>query len=322
MAQKIAMKKYKQAAIGAAALPADMYEPETDSSVQVPMNVENEEPPKTRLERKEEKKMIKEMLKESKPVEATKPKRKKQSVKTTRQKTIKETRAQIVKEFRPAKEPKKEKKLEKEEKIVLDDAYKEIQELVGKKKEEEKVKKSLRKIISRANVITGKKVVENIIDKLPDAYDKKRRKVERKQADKKWEEEKKELKDRIEKYEEGLENKKIKAEERKQKQIEKLALGGSSSSSSSNVFGMRGIEARPLPMPPQKVEKIENKKRSFWKAQNISVIKEQAEIRGHRFDDLETKGQKKVHGVLQSQKIQKGRLLRSIIQIIKNIIIL
>ena len=133
MAQKIAMKKYKQAPIGAAALPADMYEPEdiigwadesadikrarlknrtenyaatmiqklirgrkvreskiangADSSVQVPMNVENEEPPKTRLERKQEKKIIKQMFKEPPPdetqaqivpAEAIKPKRKKE----------------------------------------------------------------------------------------------------------------------------------------------------------------------------------------------------------------------------------------------------
>ena len=29
---------------------------------------------------------------------------------------------------------------------------------------------------------------------------------------------------------------------------------------------------------------------SFWKKQNITVIKTQAELRGHRFTDLETKG--------------------------------
>ena len=35
---------------------------------------------------------------------------------------------------------------------------------------------------------------------------------------------------------------------------------------------------------------IENKNRSFWKTQNITILKQQAELRGHRFTDLETKG--------------------------------
>ena len=29
---------------------------------------------------------------------------------------------------------------------------------------------------------------------------------------------------------------------------------------------------------------------SFWKSQNITILKQQAELRGHRFTDLETKG--------------------------------
>ena len=35
---------------------------------------------------------------------------------------------------------------------------------------------------------------------------------------------------------------------------------------------------------------IENKSMSFWKSQNITILKQQAELRGHRFTDLETKG--------------------------------
>ena len=35
---------------------------------------------------------------------------------------------------------------------------------------------------------------------------------------------------------------------------------------------------------------IENRNPSYWKKQNITVIKSQAELRGHRFTDLETKG--------------------------------
>ena len=38
------------------------------------------------------------------------------------------------------------------------------------------------------------------------------------------------------------------------------------------------------------IELIENKSKSFWNKQNISVIKAQAELRGYRFTDLETKG--------------------------------
>ena len=120
VAQKIAKAKYKQGPIGAAALSADMYEPEemddeNEASFQVPMVVENKEPPKTKLERKEKKRLIKEMLKESQ-AEATKPKRKKHSVKPTRLKTIKETRTQLVKELRPSKEPKKGKEISRKRK--------------------------------------------------------------------------------------------------------------------------------------------------------------------------------------------------------------
>ena len=126
------------------------------------------------------------------------------------------------------------------------------------------------------------------------------------------------MKDRIENFEERGRIQAENVEKRKQKQIEQLAQGGSSSSSGSNVFGMRGIEARPLPMPKHSIEKIENNKRSFWKGQTISVIKEQAEIRGHRFDDLETKGEKKVHGVLhKAKKFKKDDYLEILYKLLK-----
>ena len=89
-----------------------------------------------------------------------------------------------------------------------------------------------------------------------------------KDADKTWEEEKKELKDRIENYEERKRKQAENVEKRKQKQIEKLAQGGSSSSSSSNVFGMRGLEARPLPMPSA----IEQKAPSLMNLTNLTEI--------------------------------------------------
>ena len=38
------------------------------------------------------------------------------------------------------------------------------------------------------------------------------------------------------------------------------------------------------------VELIDNTNPNYWKKQNITVLKEQAELRGYRFTDLETKG--------------------------------
>ena len=151
---------------------------------------------------------------------------------------------------------------------MLDDAYEKIQELVGEKKEEEKVKKTLNRIIRKANDAVDKKVVEDIVASVPDAYDKKRRKVERKKADKKWEEEKKELKDRIDNFEERGRIQAENVEKRKQKQIEQLAQGGSSSSSGSNVFGMRGIQAQPLPMPSA----IQQKAPSLMNLTNLTEL--------------------------------------------------
>ena len=48
---------------------------------------------------------------------------------------------------------------------------------------------------------------------------------------------------------------------------------------------------------------IENTNPSFWKKQNIGVIKTQAELRGRRFTDLETKGEE--NGVI-GKKFEKN----------------
>ena len=64
----------------------------------------------------------------------------------------------------------------------------------------------------------------------------------------------------------------------------------SSSSSSSSTQRNHGIEL------------IENKSKSYWNKQTISVIKAQAELRGYIFTDVETKGE----GIF---KKYKGRLL-------------
>ena len=53
----------------------------------------------------------------------------------------------------------------------------------------------------------------------------------------------------------------------------------SSSSSSSSTQRNHGIEL------------IENKSKSYWNKQTISVVKAQAELRGYIFTDLETKGE-------------------------------
>ena len=55
-------------------------------------------------------------------------------------------------------------------------------------------------------------------------------------------------------------------------------------------------KAKPEPPPPVipikqvGVTIIENKSKSFWNGQNISVLKEQAQLRGHKFTDVEIKG--------------------------------
>ena len=38
------------------------------------------------------------------------------------------------------------------------------------------------------------------------------------------------------------------------------------------------------------IDIIDNKDRKWWEKQNITVLKQQAELRGHRFDELETTG--------------------------------
>ena len=62
------------------------------------------------------------------------------------------------------------------------------------------------------------------------------------------------------------------------------------------------------------MELIENNNKSFWKKQNLTVIKSQAELRGHRFTDLETKG-----GGVKSKfkKFKKNDYLEVLFKILK-----
>ena len=62
------------------------------------------------------------------------------------------------------------------------------------------------------------------------------------------------------------------------------------------------------------VELIENTTRSFWKKQNIGIIKVQAELRGRRFTDLETKGEE--NGVI-GNKFKKKEYLEALFEVLK-----
>ena len=59
---------------------------------------------------------------------------------------------------------------------------------------------------------------------------------------------------------------------------------------------------------------IENKSMSFWKSQNITILKQQAELRGHRFTDLETKG-----GGTKSKfkKFKRAEYLETLLKLLK-----
>ena len=66
-------------------------------------------------------------------------------------------------------------------------------------------------------------------------------------------------------------------------------------------------------MPPKKhgVILIEGKSDAWWGRQNIQVLKNQAELRGHRFSDLDTKGGmvKKDGKMMKSKRLSKADYL-------------
>ena len=67
------------------------------------------------------------------------------------------------------------------------------------------------------------------------------------------------------------------------------------------------------------VEKIEGKSKSWWSVQTVAIIKQEAELRGHRFTDLETKGgQSTVLGVkTKMNKFKKEDYLQVLYKILK-----
>jgi len=72
--------------------------------------------------------------------------------------------------------------------------------------------------------------------------------------------------------------------------------------------------------PKHTVELDENRSPIYWQRQNISYIKLQAELRGHRFSDSETKGKtiKSAKGVkTKSNKFKKQDYLDVLFKILK-----
>ena len=65
--------------------------------------------------------------------------------------------------------------------------------------------------------------------------------------------------------------------------------------------------------------KITGKDKKWWEKQNMAIIKLQAELRGHRFNDLETKGgTSTVQGVkTKLKKFKKEDYLKVLLNILK-----
>ena len=62
------------------------------------------------------------------------------------------------------------------------------------------------------------------------------------------------------------------------------------------------------------MELIDDKTPSFWKRQSIGVIKVQAELRGRRFKDIETKGIDKEGNI--GKKIKKKDYLDALFEVL------
>ena len=63
---------------------------------------------------------------------------------------------------------------------------------------------------------------------------------------------------------------------------------------------------------------IEDKTEAWWSRQNIQMLKNQAELRGHRFSDLDTKGGmvKRDGKMLKSKRIAKSDYLEILMGLI------
>ena len=78
-------------------------------------------------------------------------------------------------------------------------------------------------------------------------------------------------------------------------------------------------KAKAPPPPPAKraeeggVQKITGQSEAWWKKQNMTVLKEQAQLRGRRFEERETKGDKS-QGI---PKFTKADYLRVMLELLK-----
>ena len=108
---------------------------------------------------------------------------------------------------------------------------------------------------------------------------------------------------------------KIQAEEREAKKDEKLEAKLVKEVKKSRA---KGVEPKNVKII-HGVELIENKNKSFWYKQTITVLKQQAELRGHRFTDQETKGgERRINGVITTfKRFQKEDYLDTLLNILK-----
>ena len=67
------------------------------------------------------------------------------------------------------------------------------------------------------------------------------------------------------------------------------------------------------------MEKIEGKDKNWWERQNITIIKQQAELRGHRFNDFETNGETATISGIKTKfkKFKKEDYLKELFKILK-----
>ena len=95
--------------------------------------------------------------------------------------------------------------------------------------------------------------------------------------------------------------------------------GGQPASSSAEPAASTGDTGGSGEAPRQHgIEKIEGKSKSWWTKQNIQVIKSQAELRGHRFTDLDTKGGmvRKSGKQIKQPKMKKAEYLETLFGIL------
>ena len=78
-------------------------------------------------------------------------------------------------------------------------------------------------------------------------------------------------------------------------------------------------KSKPKPQPAHGVELLENKDKKYWEKQNVTVLKQQAELRGYRFSDVETKGvEQLVKRVKQTvKKFKKKDYLQVLLKLLK-----